>query len=73
MNRINRSLALAASMALVLAGCGQSDVSSTSSDGDDSNTSEPNDVEVVTHNDVGGGSDVFTRQIIKFMYEDDAI
>ena len=30
-------------------------------------------MEVVTHNAVGGGSDVFTRQMIKVMYENDII
>ncbi|WP_319453233.1 MULTISPECIES: Bug family tripartite tricarboxylate transporter substrate binding protein [unclassified Mycobacterium] len=30
-------------------------------------------VEVVTHNAVGGGSDVFTRQMIKVMYDDKII
>jgi putative tricarboxylic transport membrane protein len=30
-------------------------------------------VEVVTHNSVGGGSDVFTRQVIKTMFENDII
>ena len=30
-------------------------------------------VEVVTHNAVGGGSDVFTRQMIKVMYENKII
>jgi len=30
-------------------------------------------VEVITHNAVGGGSDVFTRQMIKVMYENKII
>ena len=34
---------------------------------------ESGPVEVVTHNAVGGGSDVFTRQMIKVMYENDII
>jgi putative tricarboxylic transport membrane protein len=52
-----------AAMALVaLAACGG---------GGGGNESGP--VEVVTHNAVGGGSDVFTRQMIKVMYENKII
>jgi putative tricarboxylic transport membrane protein len=41
--------------------------------GDGSGGGNSGAVEVVTHNAVGGGSDVFTRQMIKVMYENDII
>lgn len=59
---------LAVSLSVVLGACANTDNGSSGS-----GTGEPNDIEVVSHNDVGGGSDVFTRQIIKFMYKDKII
>jgi putative tricarboxylic transport membrane protein len=55
---------LAMSLGPVLGACASSGGDATDANG------EPDSVEVVSHNDVGGGSDVFTRQIIKFMYSD---
>ena len=43
------------------------------SGGSGSGSGRSGPVEVVTHNAVGGGSDVFTRQIIKVMYDDKII
>jgi putative tricarboxylic transport membrane protein len=55
---------LLASVALVaVAACG----------GSGSEGGKTGPVEVVTHNAVGGGSDVFTRQMIKVMYENKII
>jgi putative tricarboxylic transport membrane protein len=56
----------AAAACLTLAACG-SGGGSTSAEG------EPTNTEVVTHNEVGGGSDVFTRQIIKILADNDII
>jgi putative tricarboxylic transport membrane protein len=54
-----------ATMALVaLAACGS---------GGEGGGGKSGPVEVVTHNAVGGGSDVFTRQMIKVMYENKII
>lgn len=57
----------AAVAATTLAACG----SESGAPGEGSDT--PTRVEVVTHNAVGGGSDIFTRQIIKVMSENDII
>ncbi len=57
---------LAVLMATALAACSSGGGGGTSGTGNGR-------VEVVTHNDVGGGSDVFTRQIIKAMFENDII
>jgi putative tricarboxylic transport membrane protein len=57
------TVAVAILSALVLAACGAS--------GPGGGKSGP--VEVVTHNAVGGGSDVFTRQLIKVMYDNKII
>jgi putative tricarboxylic transport membrane protein len=54
--------AIAALALVVLAACGGSGAGGKSGA-----------VEVVTHNAVGGGSDVFTRQMIKVMYENKII
>ncbi len=54
--------AIAAVALVVLAACGGSGGSGKSGP-----------IEVVTHNAVGGGSDVFTRQMIKVMYENKII
>ena len=69
MNRTKKSLTvLIAILALLgVAAC------SGSGSGSGSGGGAPGNVEVVTHNAVGGGSDVFTRQIIKVMYENDII
>lgn len=62
--RLRTGLAVATAMA-TLAACGG---------GSDSTAGgEPTRTEVVTHNDVGGGSDVFIRQIIKVMSDNDLI
>ncbi|MBS1695786.1 MAG: hypothetical protein JST91_26615 [Actinobacteria bacterium] len=65
-------LAIAAVVALVgtaaCSGSGSGSGSGTGSGGGRSGA-----VEVITHNAVGGGSDVFTRQIIKIMYENKII
>jgi len=68
MIRINQLLTVAvAAVALTaVAACGGS-----GSGGGGGGKSGP--VEVVTHNAVGGGSDVFTRQMIKVMYENKII
>ena len=67
MIRTRKLLAIAAAAATVtaVAACGNS------GSGDGGGSSGP--VEVVTHNAVGGGSDVFTRQMIKVMYENKII
>ncbi len=62
--RLSTGLAVATAMA-TLAACGSG--SNTADDG------TPTKPEVVTHNAVGGGSDVFTRQIIKVMSDNDVI
>ena len=61
MVRVRRFLIVTAAVlsVLVVAGCG----------GSGSGGSRSDSVEVVTHNAVGGGSDVFTRQLIKVMYD----
>ncbi|MGB3355330.1 MAG: tripartite tricarboxylate transporter substrate-binding protein [Mycobacterium sp.] len=73
MNRTKKSLTvLIAILALLgVSACGGSGSGSDSGSG--SGGGAPGNVEVVTHNAVGGGSDVFTRQIIKIMYENDII
>ena len=58
------TIVLAAVALVALAACG-------SGGGGGGGKSGP--VEVVTHNAVGGGSDVFTRQMIKVMYENKII
>jgi putative tricarboxylic transport membrane protein len=58
------TVVLAAIALLALAACG-------SGGGGGGGKSGP--VEVITHNAVGGGSDVFTRQMIKVMYENKII
>ena len=65
MIRIRRLLTITVTLValLVVAACGGS--------GSGGGKSTP--VEVVTHNAVGGGSDVFTRQMIKVMYENKII
>jgi putative tricarboxylic transport membrane protein len=57
------TIALAVMALVALSACGSS--------GGGGGKSGP--VEVVTHNAVGGGSDVFTRQMIKVMYENKII
>jgi len=57
------TLAIAILASLALAACG----------GSSSGGGESGPVEVVTHNAVGGGSDVFTRQMIKVMYDNKII
>jgi putative tricarboxylic transport membrane protein len=68
MSRIRKPMTIVVALvALVaLAACG-----SSGSGGGGGGKSGP--VEVVTHNAVGGGSDVFTRQMIKVMYENKII
>ena len=65
MIRIRQLLTIAVATATLtaVAACGDSG----------SQGAESAPVEVVTHNAVGGGSDVFTRQMIKVMYENDII
>ncbi len=65
MIRIRQLLTIAVATATLtaVAACGDSG----------SQGAESGPVEVVTHNAVGGGSDVFTRQMIKVMYENDII
>lgn len=60
------TLAVVVSVATTVAACGQSG----SAGGGSGDTRK---VEVVTHNAVGGGSDVFTRQMIKVMYDNKVI
>jgi putative tricarboxylic transport membrane protein len=60
------TIVLAAVALVALAACGGG-----SGSGGGGGKSGP--VEVVTHNAVGGGSDVFTRQMIKVMYENKII
>ena len=57
------AVAVATLSALVLAACSGSGPGGSRTDS----------VEVVTHNAVGGGSDVFTRQLIKVMYDNKII
>jgi putative tricarboxylic transport membrane protein len=64
LSRVRTGLAVATAMAAVAA-CGGS--------GDSASEGTPTRTEVVTHNSVGGGSDVFTRQIIKVMADNDII
>ena len=68
MIRTRKLLAIAAAAATLtaVAACGNSG----SGDGGGGRSGP---VEVVTHNAVGGGSDVFTRQMIKVMYENKII
>jgi len=65
MIRIRRLFTVTAAVlsVFVVAACGGSGPGGSRSDS----------VEVVTHNAVGGGSDVFTRQMIKVMYDDKII
>jgi len=58
------TIAIAALALVALAACGN---------GGGGGGSKSGPVEVVTHNAVGGGSDVFTRQMIKVMYENKII
>ena len=51
---------------LAMAACG-------SGGGSASEGGEPTNTEVVTHNEAGGGSDVFTRQVIKILADNDII
>ncbi|MDQ3223352.1 MAG: tripartite tricarboxylate transporter substrate-binding protein [Gemmatimonadota bacterium] len=55
------------SVAMPLAACGGDGGSGTSGSG------EPSDTEMVTHNEAGGGSDLFTRAIIEIMKDEDII
>jgi putative tricarboxylic transport membrane protein len=59
------AIAVAAATFTALAACGDS--------GTEAGGARQGPVEVVTHNAVGGGSDVFTRQMIKVMYENKII
>ena len=59
------TVVLAAVALVALAACG--------SGGGGGGGGKSGPVEVVTHNAVGGGSDVFTRQMIKVMYENNII
>jgi putative tricarboxylic transport membrane protein len=59
------TIVLAAAALVALAACGGS--------GGGGGGGKSGPVEVVTHNAVGGGSDVFTRQMIKVMYENKII
>jgi putative tricarboxylic transport membrane protein len=59
------TIMLAAVALVALAACG--------SGGGGGGSGKSGPVEVVTHNAVGGGSDVFTRQMIKVMYENKII
>ena len=67
MIRTRKLLAIAAAAATLTAVA----AGGNSGSGDGGGRSGP--VEVVTHNAVGGGSDVFTRQMIKVMYENKII
>ena len=62
----NRTLFLivASIVALLASACGGGGAGGGGKDGP---------IEVVTHNAVGGGSDVFTRQMIQMMYQNDII
>ena len=60
------TVVLAAISLVALAACG-------SGGGGGGGGGKAGPVEVVTHNAVGGGSDVFTRQMIKVMYENKII
>jgi putative tricarboxylic transport membrane protein len=55
-----------------LAACGSGSGDSSSTAGGSAGK-EPSRTEVVVHNAVGGGSDVFTRQLIKIMKQEDNI
>jgi putative tricarboxylic transport membrane protein len=70
MIRVRRSLTVTATALAVLAmtACGGSEQGQSQGQG-----GRPDSVEVITHNAVGGGSDVFTRQIIKVMYDNKII
>lgn len=60
------ALTSAVVLGLSLVACGADDTG-------DSAGGAPQDTEVVVHNEVGGGSDVFTRQLLKIMLEEGAI
>ncbi|MFI6347885.1 Bug family tripartite tricarboxylate transporter substrate binding protein [Streptomyces sp. NPDC050560] len=66
MRRGTRCLAVAAAAALALTGCGLQR-------GGMSSSGVPNRTEVVVHTGPGGGSDVFARQVVKLMQQDDLI
>lgn len=65
LSRVRTGLAVATATA-AMAACG-------GGSGDSASEGTPTRTEVVTHNSVGGGSDVFTRQIIKVMADNDII
>src|SRR5262245_54450373 len=75
MIRTRKILATAAAAATLAAAaaCGHSGPGGSAGSGGGGAEGVPKNVEVVTHNAVGGGSDVFTRQMIKVMYENKII
>ena len=70
LTRLSSGLAVAAAIATLTAcGSGGGGGGGGSADAGDA----PSRTEVITHNDVGGGSDVFTRQLIEIMSDNDII
>jgi putative tricarboxylic transport membrane protein len=73
LRRVGLVVSTAVALAAVAA-CGSSGGGSGGEPGGDDGGSEaPPRTEVVTHNDVGGGSDVFIRQFIKILADGDII
>lgn len=60
-------------LGLSLVGCGANDGGSDTDTGSSGGAKPPARTEVVVHNAVGGGSDVFTRQLIKIMRQEGVI
>ncbi len=61
------TIAAVLAVAIPLVACGEDGGSEASGSG------EPSETEVVTHNEAGGGSDLFTRAIIEIMKDEDII
>jgi putative tricarboxylic transport membrane protein len=68
------ALLLCGLMLAFAAGCGlERDDSDGGSDGGGGEASEPSDVEFLVHTGPGGGSDIFARDVISMMREEDII